>query len=179
MTTANPSRFKQLVHYVCSQCASDPTKLGAVKLNKALWLADLNAYYHLGEPITNARYLRRQFGPVPSMVVPVLRELEREGVLSIHTADYFGREKKEFVVHRTTSGDFLTPDEKRLVDRTIEKVTEQHTATSISSLSHDHIWHAAKDGEEIPHYTVFANPGEITDEDRAWAHMKIDEELEA
>ena len=158
MSTANPIRFKQLVHYVCSKCADDPTKLGAVKLNKALWLSDLNAYYHLGEPITSSRYVRRQFGPVPGRIMPVLRELETEGKLEVRTAEFYGKEKKEFIVLSRADANFLTEEQKQIVDRMIEIVTEKHTATSISNLSHDHIWHAAADGEEIPHYTVFANP---------------------
>ena len=64
----NAAKFKKLVHYVCSQCSGDVSKLGAVKLNKALWLSDLVAYYQLGQPITSARYVKRQFGPVPSQL---------------------------------------------------------------------------------------------------------------
>lgn len=167
-------RFKQLVHYVCWACADDPTKLGAVKLNKVLWLSDLNSYYHLKRPITNSRYVKRQFGPVPSRVVPVLRELELEGVLTIRSADHFGKRKKEYIVRRQAGADFLSPEEKEIVDRVIAWVTERHTAKSISNLSHDHIWKAAKDGEEIPHFTVFANPEEITDEDREWARLQLE-----
>lgn len=175
MAVATLNRFKKLVHYVCSECASDPAKLGAVKLNKALWLSDLRAFYMLGSPITSARYVKREFGPVPSQILPVLRELQREGVLTVQDADHFGNRKKEFIVHQSATDDFLAPEEKEIVNRTIEFVTEQHTAASISEWSHDHIWKAAKDGEEIPHYTVFANPGEITDEEREWGNMVLDE----
>jgi len=170
------SRFKKLVHYVCWQCADDPTKLGAVKLNKVLWLADLNSYYHLDKPITNARYVKRQYGPVPSRVVEVLRELELEGALVVRSVDHFGKRKKEFIVRHGADADFLSPEEKEIVDQVIAWVTERHTAISISNWSHDHIWQAAKDGEEIPHFTVFANPGEITDEDRTWARLQLENE---
>jgi hypothetical protein len=171
------NRFKQLVHYVCSRCADDPSKLGAVKLNKALWLSDLRSYYATGHAITNARYVKRQFGPVPAPIVQVLRELELEHVLDVKTTMFHGRPKKEFIVHRRITGDFLSAAEKKIVDNTIESVTQDHTAVSISDMSHDHIWHAAKDGEELPHFTAFANPGQITDEDRDWARMKLAGEI--
>jgi Protein of unknown function (DUF4065) len=174
---ANRSRFKQLVHYVCSQCAADPTKLGATQLNKALWLSDLRSYYQLGEPITSARYLKRQYGPAPSSIVPVLRELQQEGALTVKTVDHFGKPKKEFVVKKKLSGNFLADNEKRIVDEAIKYVTERHTASSISAFSHDHIWQAAEDGEEIPHFTVFANPGEVTDEELEWANLKLEGSL--
>lgn len=166
-------RFKQLVHYVCSTCADDTAKLGAVKLNKILWLADLNSYYHLEHPITNSRYVKRRFGPVPSRVVGALRELELEGALIVRSAPHFGKRKTEYIVRKPAGVSFLSPEEKEIVDRVIAWVTEHHTATSISNWSHDHIWRAAQDGEEIPHFTVFANPGEITDEDREWARLKL------
>ena len=171
---ADRSRFKQLVHYVCSRCAEDPSKLGAVKLNKALWLSDLRAYYKFGGPITSARYVKRQYGPVPSQIVPTLKELQQEGALMVETVDHFGKKKKEFIVQEMEFGEFLSDSEKALVDETIRFVTEEHTAASISDLSHDHIWTAAEDGEELPHFTVFANPAPVTDEELEWANLKLE-----
>src|SRR5260370_28750131 len=84
----NYKKFKSLVHYICWTCA-DPTKLGAVKLNKVLWRADFRAYLELGQPVTGATYVKRQFGPVPSDILPTLRELEAEGNLSIRDVEYF------------------------------------------------------------------------------------------
>ncbi len=174
MAVENPNRFKQLVHYVCSQCADDPTKLGSTKLNKALWLSDLRSYYRFGRPITSARYVKRQYGPVPSSIMPVLRELQQDGVLTVETVDHFGKPKREFIVHRVASSDFLSPEEEQIVNDTVTFVTEKHTAASISEYSHDHIWTAAEDGEEIPHFTVFANPAQVTDEEREWAQQKLE-----
>ncbi len=173
---ANENRFKQLVHYVCTLCAADPTKLGAVQLNKALWLSDLRSYYQLGHAITKARYVKRQFGPVPSSIVPVLDELQREGALTVRDADHFGKAKKEFIVKREASGDFLSPEEDQIVKEVVSFVTEKHTAASISEASHDHIWKAAADGEELPLFTVFAVPGTITDEEREWAQLTLENE---
>jgi hypothetical protein len=177
MAVATLNRFKKLVHYVCSKCANDPSKLGAVKLNKALWLSDLRSYYKYGHPITPVRYVKREFGPGPSPILPVLRELQQEGVLSINTVDHFGKPKREFIVHKPASSDFLNDDERQIVDQAVIFVTERHTAASISEFSHDPIWTAAEDGEEIPHFTVFANPAEVTAEDREWAQLKIDGEM--
>jgi Protein of unknown function (DUF4065) len=174
MAATNLNRFKKLVHYVCSQCADDPAKLGATKLNKTLWISDLRSYYETGKPITPARYVKREFGPVPSSIMPVLQELQREGALTVKTVDHFGKSKREFIVRQKQSGDFLADNEKQIVDETIKYVTEKHTAVTISKMSHDHIWQAAEDGEEIPHYTVFANPDEVTEEELEWAELKLE-----
>jgi hypothetical protein len=174
MAVTTQNRFKKLVHYVCSQCADNPSKLGATKLNKSLWLSDLRAYYATGQPITEARYVKRQYGPVPSSIVPVLRELQQEGALSMTMVGHFGKPKREFTVVWKQSGDFLDDVERKIVDDTVKSVTETHTAKSISDWSHDHIWQAAEDGEELPHFTVFANPDEVTDEEMEWANLKLE-----
>ena len=176
MVTIRPDRFKKLVHYVCWRCADDPSKLGAVQLNKALWIADQEAFYKLGEPISKARYVKRRFGPVPSQILPVLESLQQDGILTIREAPHFGRMKREFIVNESASSDFLSPEEVSVVDEARPFVTEEHTASSISLESHDHIWHAAEDGEEIPHYTVFAKPAAITETDREWAKFVLDSE---
>ncbi len=170
----NRAKFKSLVHYICWRCSGDPSKLGSVKLNKALWLSDLTAYRASGDSITGARYIRQQFGPVPALIVPVLRELEQEGILTVRETSFYGRTKKEYIVHVKASGGFLDQAERQIVDETIQFVCEEHTAVSISNKSHDHIWEAAVNGEEIPHYTVFAQPAPITNEDREWAHLQLE-----
>lgn len=174
----NQGKFKALVHYVLSQRADALDTLGAVKLNKILWLADLTAFYERGEPITHSRYNKRQYGPVPAGITLTLRELEREGVLTIRESDHFGKLKKEYVVHRKIDGDFLDPASRQIVDRIINHVCDRHTATSISEETHNHIWKIAEDGEELPLYTVFATPGKITDIERMWASSVLSAETE-
>jgi len=170
----NRPKFKSLVHYVISRRCNSPETLGAVKLNKILWLSDLLAFYERGTPITNVRYIKRQFGPVPAPILPVLRELEEEGVISIKDAAHFGKRKKEYVLNVAATSDFLTEDELKMVNWAIGLVCDKHTAKSISEASHDHVWKIAEDGEEIPLFTVFAKPGEITDCDREWAHQQLE-----
>jgi CBS domain-containing protein len=148
--------------------------LGAVKLNKILWLADLSAFYETGEPITEARYIKREFGPVPARIVPVLRELEQEGVLTVRDVPHFNKRKKEYDVRVTPRTDFMTPQQKKLVDEVIQHVCDEHTAASVSEATHDHIWKAAEDGEELPLFTVFAKPGKITENEREWARLALE-----
>jgi hypothetical protein len=168
-------KFKHLVQYVCWRC-DDPAELGATKLNKVLWRADTQAYYLRGESITGARYVKRQFGPVPSAMVQTLRDLESEGALAIREEDYFGNAKKEFFALKRPDLSLFSAEEISLVDQSIEYVCRRHTARSISAETHDDIWNLAKIGEEIPYYTVFASRlGEVTEDDIAWARTQIEE----
>ena len=167
------NKFKTLVHYVCLTC--DPEKLGAVKLNKILWWSDFRAFHKLGNPITGARYVKRQYGPVPSAITPILKELESEGLISMDTGDFYGRSKTEFRAKGQPDMSRFSSEELKIIMQAILFVVEEHTAKSISEFSHDHIWQAASDGEELPYSTVFAVPGQITDDEREWAKMELED----
>jgi Protein of unknown function (DUF4065) len=170
----NKHKFKTLVHYICAQRADDPFSLGATKLNKILWLSDFRAYYVSGESITGARYVKRQFGPVPHQIVPVLKELESEGAIEVKDVFHFGKPKKEYQVKYGTSIEHFPEDQQEIIEWAIKLVCDRHTAASISNASHDHIWKAAEDGEEIPYHTVFAEPGQITEDELEWARMQLE-----
>lgn len=168
-------RFKTLVHYVCER-SGDPARLGATKLNKALWYADAFAYRIHGKPITreSAVYVKRQYGPVPRRVLRALEELEEEGALRIKEVSFFGRQKREFVSLREADASIFSEAERNIIDQVVRQICEDHTAVSISDLSHDTIWAAADLGEEIPLYAVLAAKADpLTKEDRDWAERAI------
>jgi hypothetical protein len=168
-------RFKTLVHYVCDRC-TDPTKLGATKLNKALWYSDTFAYRINGRAISrdSAGYVKRQFGPVPKHVLRALDELEKEGALKIREVTFFGKKKREFISLKTADTKVFDDDEQEIINQVVDQVCNGHTAVSISDLSHDAIWEAADLGEEIPLYAVLAAKAEPpTKEDYVWAEKVI------
>lgn len=168
-------RFKTLVHYVCDR-ATDPTKLGATKLNKALWYADTFAYRINGKAVSrdSATYVKRQFGPVPKHVLRALNELESEGALKIREVYFFGKKKREFVSLRDAEKKVFSKEECDIIDQVVDQICDGHTAASISDLSHDKIWEAADLGEEIPLFAVLAAKADPpTKEDFAWAEKAI------
>jgi len=86
-------KFKALFLYICSK--ADASTLGSIKLNKILWLTDFKSYYQTGEPLTGAKYVKRQYGAVPASVVSVRRELENEGFLVVRPSLFHGYEKHD------------------------------------------------------------------------------------
>jgi hypothetical protein len=167
-------KFKSLVHYVCWKCV-DPSTLGAVKLNKILWLSDFSAFSERGEAITGSRYIKRQYGPVPSAVEPALYALQSEGSIMMTAGlPFHAYRKKEFRALSVPAMGAFGQEELRIVDRIIDFVCNEHTAKSISELSHDHVWRAAEEGEEIPYFTTFAVRGEIEESDREWARQELE-----
>ncbi|MHB1699013.1 MAG: Panacea domain-containing protein [Acidobacteriaceae bacterium] len=166
-------KFKLLVHYVCSKCP-DPARLGATKLNKILWYAETLAFLNFGESMTGAKFVKRQFGPAPTAILPIISELADEKALLVREASFHGFPKKEYISLRNPSlGDAFSSEQMSIIDLVVEAICNDHTAKSIADLSHDDIWEMAAIGEELPLYTALAEQGEVNEEDVAWADEKI------
>ena len=164
------NRMKKLVHYVCSLC-DDPKKLGATKLNKVLWYTDTFAYRLMGSSVSGeTAYVKRQFGPVPKNILKVLRQLEAEGKIMIREHKSTGFTRREFISLKDVNEDDFDEFERKLIGDIVSAICDNHTAASISALSHDIIWDAAEEGEEIPINAVLAaRTAEISREDKTWA----------
>jgi hypothetical protein len=146
---ADMQKFKDLVHYVCAQSPSR-AKLGATKLNKILWYAERDAYVQLGHPISGAKFVKRQFGPVPKAIMPVLGVLQSDRAIAIRETIVFGKSKREFISLVTPNISGFKPEEISIVNSAIYTICNFHTADSISKKSHDDVWELAEIGEEIP-----------------------------
>lgn len=126
-----------------------PANLGAIKLNKILWFSDVLSFMNWGSSITDERYIKRQFGPVPAHILSVLDDLQTDGTLVVKDVNYYGHTKKEYMPVQNIDYSSLTQDELSLVDSIINQICNGHTATSISDFSHNTIWEMALIGEEI------------------------------
>jgi hypothetical protein len=163
-------KFKALVHHVVSSC-DDPTRLGAIRLNKILWYADTLSYRLHGTSITGEEYVKRQFGPVPKHIVATLKSLEEDGSIVVaERENALGHKLRLFFSLQDAQTELFSPAELSIVEVIIDSICKNHTAESISNLTHDQVWEAANMGEVIPLYaTLASSPGEITEEALAWA----------
>lgn len=167
------SKFKALIHYVCDKCSEEPAKLGATKIHKVPWHSDMLAYLRIGESITGERYVKRQHGPVAKHMLPVLRELVRDGAIAIRDVEYYGYEKTEYLALKRADVSVFSSSEVDIINDMIRYVCDENTAASISARTHDRIWELAEIGEEIPYHTVFAaRPGELTEDSLEWARRE-------
>lgn len=170
----NQDKFKDLVHYICWLSRDDPSKLGAVKLNKVLWFSEVISFAKFAKPITGARFVKQKFGPVPKAILPVLNDLQQDGLLSFMEVEYYGHRKRQFVCEADPNTDAFSDEERELVDEVAEAILNNHTAASISDLTHDAIWKLAGIGEDIPLHAVLASSlGTISDEDVANAKTRM------
>ncbi len=162
-------KFKALVHFVVASC-DDPHRLGATKLNKTCWYSDTIAYRLYGQAITTETYVRRKHGPVPNNVLIVIKNLEDEGKIKVRHSDHYVYKKRLFINLEDADTSLFSPAELDIISSVTKTVCDDYTASSISELSHDRVWEAANEGEEIPLYATLAgHAGEVTAEIMMWA----------
>ena len=168
-------KFKELVHFIVHECRGNPAQLGAVRLNKVLWLTDMYSYQLQGKPITGERYVKRRKGPVPATILATLKELEKEEKIIVDEPQY-KYDSRKFVSIREPNIPNLLVREREFAKGILDFVLA-HSADEISDQTHEEAWEAAAEGEEIPLYaTLVTGRSEITDQIIEWASQYVSEE---
>jgi hypothetical protein len=153
---------------------SEPSRLGAIRLNKILWYTDALAFRASGASITGETYIKRQHGPVSKHVLTALGELEHDRVIVIRKRDLFAHQLTEYIAVADPDLTGLSTQEIAMVEGIRGMICDNFTAMEISEASHDQVWQAANIGEEIPMVATLASfPGEITEEVQDWADSAI------
>jgi len=147
------AKFKDAVLYICSTC--EPELLGAVKLNKVLYLADMFRFAVEGTPLTGAPYRKRPFGPTTDALLPTIRELEEDGALKVAEQDYFGYKKKMYLSLRKPDIHRFNSDEIAWLNEVVDFVCRGNSAKTISEFTHNRAWEVVEAGEEIPYHNAF------------------------
>lgn len=183
MRSDNPSvqfdraKFKEAVLLVCSAC--DPSRLGAVKLHKILYLSDMVQFAFEGRPITGSTYRKRPHGPTSHHLLPVLSELQREGAIRVGVVEYFRYKKATYEPLRSPDLSRFSESEVTLIRDVVDFVANHNTAKTISEFSHNRAWEMAEFGDEIPYHSAFALfPIEIAPQTIEWA-VSVSDQVEA
>ena len=164
--------FKELVQFMIYECRDNPRSLGAIRLNKALWFTDMLAYQATGESISGVHYVKRKMGPAPRPIVPVLRELEEHGLIRTEEPKFQYAPRLYFHLVEPQF-EHLSQDDRAFAKLILDYVRDT-SADEISEETHDEIWKAAQEGEDIPLYATLASgTGEITDDVRLWAESCV------
>ncbi len=142
-------KFKALVHLVISLVA-DPSKLGAIKLNKIAWSVDGRAFKNYGKTLTGETYQKQDQGPVPRTMLPTLNSLVSEGKISVNDVQYYGKIKKQYESLKSPDEENFTSEDMKLIKSVVKEISENHTGQSVSITTHTVAWKIAKIGEIIP-----------------------------
>ena len=165
-------RTAVVAHYVITRARAE--KLGKVKLNKVMWYADLESYRRFGHTITGQRsYQKLQHGPVPNNIVRATRSLERDGAISLRTVATPVGQRHEFVWLKEADVTQFSSAEVDILNTTIDWVCDNHSACSISDLSHDALWEETDLNEQIPIGAASLTIAEATAEEISWALKEL------
>lgn len=169
------NRLKALVHYVIWKNGAR-AGFGATKLNKIAWFSDARSFVLTGQSITGSPYLREKHGPVPRDVMIVRDALVREGAIRQWKDRAYRYEVWCFrSLTAPVSLDF-SGDEIKTIDYWANTIISEHTAESISDLSHDYGWEIAPMGSQLPFISTLAQ--RVRDpnaEELQWAKNKARE----
>lgn len=166
-------KFKALLHHAIAR-VEDPSRLGAVKLNKIAWFVDTHQYLTTGESMTGARYIKKPQGPVPKALLPVMEELQNSDAVMIETVSYYGKGKRQFRSMSDPDTSVFSADEMATINRVTDAIANSHTAKSISDMTHGAAWKLADDGEDLPFHAYLADEFQIaTPADIAWATERM------
>ena len=158
--TLRRERLKALVHYICDRIPN-PNTWGSVKMNKALFYTDREAYVKLGEPVTGETYLKNRMGPMSEHLHDVVDELVSQGRIAVRKEQKIGANGRPYEHHlyfatmRADVSAFSGP-EIAIVNEVVDVISKKHTAASISDASHDLVYDLAEPGEIIPYFTSFS-----------------------
>jgi hypothetical protein len=169
MSTRMPEpKLLELILYISDRSEFDPY-YGVTKLNKILFFSDISFYAKHERGITEQKYIKRDFGPVPRDIQTATTHLLEQSALVIKERDCEGMIQKRPIAIREADLTAFSGEEIAMVDRVIDKLRGK-SATETSELSHTMTgWEIAQFGEEIPLHTVFIERREATSRDQEWA----------
>ena len=143
------TKLRAAILHTCD--AVPPERLGAVKLHKVLYFLDMIHYAQTKRSVTGATYKKRPYGPTCLQLLPMLRDMQREGAIHIRDVDFHGLMKKEYVALEQEQAGVLNQAELDLLDEVSQFVCDENSARSISEYSHKLPWEMAEFGEVIPY----------------------------
>ncbi|HMN82121.1 MAG TPA: Panacea domain-containing protein [Burkholderiaceae bacterium] len=160
-------RLKPMIHFVVQHAR--PDLLGATKLNKVLWFADVMHYRQHGRTISwRTHYTKNTFGPVPPGSLAALAELKRESQIVERSVATPAGPRREFVWLHPADLSVFAQTEIEVLHEVIAWASTI-TAKEISDLTYDALWEETEMGRPMSVAAASVTPCEPDEEDIAWA----------
>lgn len=160
-------RVKAVVHYIITHAAVE--QLGAVKLNKVMWRADVEHYKRYGETITGLdSYIRMDRGPVPRDSNWSIQELKNENKILERLSETFVGTRREFLWLEKASAEHFSATQVEILHEAIREICAL-SATRASDETHDVLWDEIDNLEAMPVRAASVSDGELEPDDFEWA----------
>ena len=111
---------------------------------------------------------------MPAYILRSLNELKMEGKIEI-TEPNAKYKPRIFRSCQAADTSLFSDVEQSIVKAVAAQICDDFTATEISEITHDEVWHAAADGEEIPmEATLVSDSGDYPYTVTHWADTVVD-----
>jgi len=142
------AKLKQAVHFICYTAKDLP--LGLTRLYKILWFVEKESFLATLSPILGIEFVKGPHGPMPPVAKEICGEIEAEGKIRIVATTMGKYPYVDLQSMKDPDISLLSEDEIHTIrDLTFEICTE-HTAKSISDLTHNAIYGMLSMGERYP-----------------------------
>jgi len=158
-------KLKQAVHFICATATGLP--LGLTRLYKVLWFVEKESFLATLAPILGIEFVKGPHGPMPPIVKEICDELQEEGKLRITSMKKGPYPYVDLQSLAEPDTSLLSEDEVHSVKNLTFEICTEHTAKSISDLTHNDIYGMLSMGERYPvelslvEKTRPLSPGEI------------------
>lgn len=162
-------RTRQVIHYIIEHTRPD---LGATRLCKVMWRADLHHFRRHGETISGqASYVRMPRGPVPNGFHDALHSLEKRKAIQKKPVTVFNFTRHEFHVLKRANRKWFSESAERALQEAIDAITPLRSQDA-SDDTHDSLWEELEDGEQMPIAAAAIVPAAVLPEDIRWARQE-------
>lgn len=162
-------RTEQAIHYIIEHTRPD---LGATKLCKVMWRADLYHYRRHGETISGQEsYVRMPRGPVPNGFHDALLSLEKHRAIHKKPVTVFQFTRHEFHVLKRSNKNWFSESAQEALHEAIDAIAPLRSQDA-SEDTHDSLWEELEDGEQMPIAAAAIIPTRVLPEDIRWARQE-------
>jgi len=168
----NPSivsqrKTRRVAHYIISH--TQPWQLGATKLCKVMWYADVLHYRRHGHSVSGQKsYVRMDNGPVPNDIYQALESLMKsKKIVERRTPTPVG-DRKEFLHLERAEASWFSPEEVETLHESIDAIVPL-SAKEASERTHGPIWEELANGEQMPIRAAAVIPSDVLPGDLAFA----------
>ncbi len=156
-------KTRKVAHYIIAH--TEPSQLGATKLYKVMWYADVLHYRRYGETISGqVSYVRMDKGPVPNGIYEALDSLkDNQTVFEQQTPAPVGN-RREFICLKRAEASWFSSTEIETLHEAIDVIVRL-SAKEASNRTHGPIWEELLNGEQMPVRAAAVIPSDVSPED--------------
>ena len=129
--------MRNLILYTVARCGGKPN-VGETVLYKLFYFIDFDSFEIAGKPIVGLKYLKLQYGPVPSKIeyCAVIEDMQEKGELKIIKQNYGDFFQKKYVAFAEPDSDAFSYEELMLINSVIDRLSGM-TARQITEYVHE------------------------------------------